>query len=72
MNPPTTNIRDLARAQLQVLMGKAEVKGKGVFTPPPLDLDAIKFRADELNPKSQTKADIYMLLMEIEKHVRDF
>ena len=68
MNPPNTNLRDLARSQLQILMGKAEVRGKGTFKPPVLDLAAIRQRADELDPKSQTKADIYMLLMEIEKH----
>ena len=63
---PTTNVREIARAQLQVIMGKAEVKGKGTFKPPVLDLVAIKQRADELDPQSQTKADIYMLLRKIE------
>jgi len=55
------------RSQIELVIAKAEVKGKGTFTPPPLDLDAIKARADELDPKSPTKADIYMLLMEVEK-----
>ena len=42
--------------------------GKGAFEPPRIDLDAIKKRADELDPKSQTKADIYLLLMELQKN----
>lgn len=60
------DIRELTRAQLQAVIDKAEIKGKGVFKAPPLDLAAIKERADELDTKSQTKADIYMLLREIE------
>ena len=66
------DIREVARVQLQALVDKAEIKGRGVFIPPPLDLVAIKMRADELDPKSQIKADIYMLLMELEKDGRNF
>lgn len=61
------DIRELTRVQLQAVIDKAEIKGKGVFIPPSFDLSAIKERADKLDPKSQIKADIYMLLMEIEK-----
>ena len=56
-----------ARPQIEAVLGQVEVEGKGVFVPPLLDLDAIKLRADELDPKSQIKADIYMLLIEVEK-----
>lgn len=45
------------------------IEGTGGFHPPVLDLDAIRKRADELDPKSQTKADIYLLLMELQKYV---
>lgn len=69
---PVTDIRKLTRVQLQAILDKVEIKGKGVFKPPVFDLAAIKQRADELDAKSQTKADIYMLLMEVEKHGRDF
>ena len=65
------DIRELTRVQLQAVLDKAEIKGKGVFKAPPFDVDAIRARADELDPKSQTKADIYMLLMEIEKYGRN-
>ena len=65
MGQPTT-IQNLIRTQAQILISKAEVKGKGTFAPPTLDLAAIKQRADELDSQSQTKADIYMLLMEID------
>ena len=61
------DIRDLTRSQLQVILDKAEIKGKGAFTPPPLDLDAIQQRADELDPTSTTKADLYMLLYEVRR-----
>ena len=63
---PTINLRDLVRTQAEVLIGKAEIKGKGTFKSPVLDLTAIKQRADELDAHSQTKADIYMLLKHIE------
>ena len=59
-------MRGKLRAQVQAIIDKAEIRGKGTFTPPPLDLDAIKTRADELDPKSQTKADIYRLIYEVE------
>ncbi len=57
-----TNLRQLTRKQVEVLLSKAEIKAKGSFVPPVLDLAAIKARADELDPKSQLKADIYQLL----------
>ena len=65
---PTT-IQDLIRTQAEVLIGKTEIKGKGTFKPPMLDLVAIKQRADELNPQSQTKKDIYVLLQMIEGRI---
>lgn len=61
-----TIFKDSPLVQLQALIDKAEIKGKGVFQAPPLDLEAIRSRADELDPKSQTKADIYMLLIAVE------
>ncbi len=66
-NVVVKDIRELTRAQLQVIISKVAIKGKGVFKAPPLDIDAIKARADELDPKSQTKGDIYLLIMEVEK-----
>ena len=61
------NLRDLARPHIQAIIEKATLEGKGTFTPPPLDLAAIKARADQLDGKSQIKADIFMLLLEIDK-----
>ena len=43
-------------------------EGEGAYEPPTLDLEAIRARADELDPTSQTKADIYLLLMELQKN----
>lgn len=60
-------LRGPLRLQVEAILSKAEVEAKGTFTPPPLDLDAIKARADELDPKSQTKADIYLLLHHVKK-----
>jgi len=61
------DIRELTRVRLQAVIDKAEIKGKGVFKTPVFDLEAIEARAELLDPKSQIKADIYMLIMELEK-----
>jgi len=61
-----SRLQGITREQARLLLDSAVVEGKGVCTPPPLDLDAIRERADELDPKSQLKADIYCLLIEIE------
>lgn len=61
------SLSELTRPQVQLIVDKAEIKATGTYKPPPLDLVAIKARADELDGKSQLKADIYMLLIEIEK-----
>ena len=61
------NVKDLARPQVQAIVDKAELKGKGTFKLPELNLEAIRARADELDPKSQLKADLYLLMMEVEK-----
>lgn len=63
----STLFADMTREQVRALIEKAEIKGKGTCTPPPLDLEAIRARADELDPKSQLKADIYLLIIEVEK-----
>jgi hypothetical protein len=62
-----TSLGQMTRPQLEAIIAKAEIHAEGVFKPPPLDLVAIRERADELDPKSQLKADIYMLLIEVEK-----
>ena len=66
-NRVVKSLAELASPQIQAILEKAEIKAEGTCTPPPLDLAAIRARADELDPKSQLKADIYMLLIEIEK-----
>lgn len=43
------------------------IEAKGTCSVPELDLAAIKARAEDLDPKSQTKADIYLLLIEVER-----
>lgn len=62
-----TDLRQLTQMQMQAILDKVVIKGEGIFKPPPLDLAAIKARAEELDPKSQLKADIYMLLIEIDR-----
>ncbi len=62
-----TSIAELMSPQVRAIIDKAEINATGVFKMPPLDLDAIKQRADELDPKSQLKADIYMLIEEAKK-----
>lgn len=62
-----SSIAELMSPQVRAIIDKAEIEAKGVFEMPPLDLDAIKSRADELDAKSQTKADIYMLLHEVNR-----
>jgi hypothetical protein len=61
------SVSDLLRPEVQAIIAKAEIKAKGTFTPPSLDLQAIKARADKLDAASQTKADMFMLLLEIEE-----
>ncbi len=56
---------------LDVQIGQAEAKGEGSFTAPPLDIEAIKLRAEILDAKSQLKADIYGLIVEIERLRRE-
>lgn len=57
----------LVKHAVNVAIGKAEVKAKGTCIPPPLDWEAIKARADELDPKSQLKTDLYILLLEVKR-----
>lgn len=52
---------------IKLAISNAEIKAKGSFNPPSLDLKAIKIRADELDGKSQLKTDIFMLLLEVER-----
>lgn len=52
---------------LNVAIAKAEVKAKGTCTPPPLNLDAIKERAENLDSCGQTKTDIYGLIVEVKR-----
>jgi hypothetical protein len=59
------DIRELTRSQLEVIVNKAEIKAKGVFQRPRLDIDAIKARADQLDAKSPIKADVYLLIAEL-------
>jgi len=61
------NLAELTSPQVKLVLDRAVIKATGTFKLPPLDLDAIQARADELDPKSQTKADIYMLLIEIRR-----
>ncbi len=61
------SLAELTRPQIRAVIEKATIKAKGTCKPPPLDLDAIQERADELDPKSQTKADIYRLLIEVRR-----
>ena len=63
----TMSLREAMKAQVEVVIQKAEHKGKGLFVNPPLDLDAIRVRSEELDPRSQTKADIWMLLAEVNR-----
>ena len=43
-----SRLQGITREQARLLLDSAVVEGKGVCTPPPLDLDAIRERADEL------------------------
>ena len=61
------SLSELTSPQIQAILEKAEIKATGVCSHPPLDLDAIRARSEELDPKSQTKADIWLLLAEIER-----
>jgi len=61
------SLGELTRPQFEAIIERAEIKAEGTFKPPPLDLAAIKARADELDPRSQTKADIYLLILEVER-----
>lgn len=61
------DIRELTKAQLSAVLDKAEIKGTGNFKMPELDLEAIRERSEQLDAKSQIKADIWMLLAEVER-----
>ena len=61
------SLSELTSPQIQAILEKAEIKATGVCSHPPLDLAAIRERSEELDPKSQTKADIWLLLAEIER-----
>ena len=61
------SLAELSKPQIQAVLDKVVINATGTCTPPPLDLDAIRTRADELDPSSQTKADIYRLLFEVER-----
>lgn len=62
------DLRDLTRKQIDAIIAKAEIHGKGAYKDPPLDIDAIKQRADEnLDAGSQAKADIYLLIKEVKR-----
>ena len=55
----------LTKHQTQLLMKNAEIKAKGTFTPPPLDMDGIKRRAAEVE-KGPLRNDLYRLICEVE------
>lgn len=61
------SLSELTQPQVRAILEKAEIKATGSFTPPPLDLEAIRTRAEALDAKSQTKADIYLLILEVER-----
>ena len=62
-----TSMDQLNTPQCAAVLAKCELKLHGTFTPPPFDIEAIKVRTEELDPTSQTKADIYMLMLEVGK-----
>ncbi len=61
------SLSELTRPQVQALLDNVKIQATGTYTPPPLDLEAIKARADELDPQSQAKADMYLLILEVER-----
>lgn len=61
------SLGELTSPQVRAVLDKAEIKATGTCSPPAIDLDAIKSRADKLDPKSQLKADVYLLLIEVER-----
>ena len=61
------SLADILDPTVRALIETAEIEAKGTCSPPPLDLKAIRARADELDPESPIKADIYSLLIEVER-----
>ncbi len=57
----------LVKEAVKIAIGKAEVHAEGTCVPPLLDLDAVKERADKLGNASQTKTDIYGLIVEVKR-----
>ncbi len=60
-------LAELATPQIQAMLDKVQIEGKGTCSPPPFDLAAIKARAEKLDAKSQVKADLFMLIIEVER-----
>ena len=61
------SLAELTRKQFDEVIKKAKIKGEGAYRDPPLDLDAIRARAEALDPTDPIKADVFLILKKLAK-----